>query len=128
MFDFSTSQKAYHLINLSFTEDALYINHIAYSILGFGLTLTSAVSPSVRPDPPVALNWTLLNISPSGLRYDVMVSWEPPLSAEVELGWMRLQYELRYREQNATKWQAVCHVHIFIFFFLLLITWVYRRC
>lgn len=61
----------------------------------------------VRPDSPVALNWTLLNISPSGLRYDVMVSWEPPLSAEVELGWMRLQYELRYREQNATKWQAL---------------------
>ncbi|XP_061585346.1 growth hormone receptor a isoform X2 [Cololabis saira] len=61
----------------------------------------------VRPDPPVSLNWTLLNVSPSGLSYDVMVSWEPPPSADVERGWMRIEYELQYRERNATNWEAL---------------------
>lgn len=61
----------------------------------------------VRPDPPVSLNWTLLNISPSGLSYDVMVNWEPPPSADVKAGWMRLEYEIQYRERNATNWEAL---------------------
>uniref|UniRef100_A0A4W6CJZ9 Growth hormone receptor n=1 Tax=Lates calcarifer TaxID=8187 RepID=A0A4W6CJZ9_LATCA len=61
----------------------------------------------VRPDPPVSLNWTLLNISPSGLSYDVMVNWEPPPSADVGAGWMRVEYEIQYRERNATNWEAL---------------------
>lgn len=61
----------------------------------------------MRPDPPVSLNWTLLNISPSGLSYDVMVSWESPPSADVAAGWMRLEYEIQYRERNAMNWEAV---------------------
>ncbi|XP_028269496.1 growth hormone receptor a [Parambassis ranga] len=61
----------------------------------------------VRPDPPVSLNWTLLNISPSGVSYDVMVSWEPPPSADVEAGWMRIEYEIQYRERNTTNWEAL---------------------
>ncbi|XP_041855230.1 growth hormone receptor a [Melanotaenia boesemani] len=61
----------------------------------------------VRPDPPVSLNWTLLNISPSGLSYDVTVSWEPPPSADVGVGWMRLEYEIQYRERNSTNWEAL---------------------
>lgn len=61
----------------------------------------------MRPDPPVSLNWTLLNISPSGLSYDVMVSWEPPPSADVAAGWMRLEYEIQYRERNTMNWEAV---------------------
>ncbi|GLD54136.1 growth hormone receptor-like protein [Lates japonicus] len=61
----------------------------------------------VRPDPPVSLNWTLLNISPSGLSYDVMVNWEPPPSADVRAGWMRVEYEIQYRERNATNWEAL---------------------
>nr|AAK72953.1 truncated growth hormone receptor [Scophthalmus maximus] len=61
----------------------------------------------VRPDPPVSLNWTLLNISPSGLSYDVMVNWEPPPSADVRTGWMRIMYEIQYRERNTTKWEAL---------------------
>ncbi|XP_033829031.1 growth hormone receptor a [Periophthalmus magnuspinnatus] len=59
----------------------------------------------VIPDPPVALNWTLLNLSPSGLSYDVLVSWKPPPSADVKSGWMRVEYELQYRELNSTKWK-----------------------
>lgn len=61
----------------------------------------------VRPDPPLALNWTLLTTSPSGLRYDVLVSWEPPPSADVTTGWMRLEYQLLYRELNSTQWTAL---------------------
>ncbi|KAM4579226.1 growth hormone receptor a [Fundulus diaphanus] len=61
----------------------------------------------VRPDPPVSLNWTLLNMSPSGLSYDVLVSWEPPPSADVGVGWMRIEYEIQYRERNATSWEAL---------------------
>uniref|UniRef100_A0A3B5LIQ0 Growth hormone receptor a n=1 Tax=Xiphophorus couchianus TaxID=32473 RepID=A0A3B5LIQ0_9TELE len=61
----------------------------------------------LRPDPPVSLNWTLLNISPSGLNYDVLVSWKPPPSADVGVGWMRIEYEIQYRERNATNWEAV---------------------
>uniref|UniRef100_A0A3Q1FSX1 Growth hormone receptor a n=1 Tax=Acanthochromis polyacanthus TaxID=80966 RepID=A0A3Q1FSX1_9TELE len=61
----------------------------------------------VRPDPPVSLSWTLLNISPSGLSYDVMVNWEPPPSADVDAGWMRIEYETQYRERNTTNWEAL---------------------
>ncbi|KAJ0067921.1 hypothetical protein NL108_011710, partial [Boleophthalmus pectinirostris] len=61
----------------------------------------------VRPDPPVALNWTLLNPSPSGLSYDVLVSWDPPPSADVKTGWMRVEYELQYRELNSTNWKKL---------------------
>ncbi|NP_001316270.1 growth hormone receptor a precursor [Kryptolebias marmoratus] len=61
----------------------------------------------VRPDPPVALNWTLLNVSPSGLSYDVIISWDSPPSADVHAGWMRLEYEIQYRERNGTTWEAL---------------------
>lgn len=71
----------------------------------------SLFSP-VRPDPPVSLNWTLLNISPSGLSYDVIVNWEPPPSADVKAGWMRIEYEIQYRERNSTNWEAVSHRYI----------------
>lgn len=65
------------------------------------------VEDIVRPDPPVSLNWTLLNLSPSGLSYDVMVNWEPPPSADVPAGWMRIQYEMQYREKTTTNWKAL---------------------
>ncbi|XP_077417693.1 growth hormone receptor a isoform X2 [Vanacampus margaritifer] len=61
----------------------------------------------VRPDPPVSLNWTCLNVSPSGLTSDVMVTWEPPLSADVSVGWMNIIYEVQYREKNSTTWETL---------------------
>uniref|UniRef100_A0A3B5LLC4 Growth hormone receptor a n=1 Tax=Xiphophorus couchianus TaxID=32473 RepID=A0A3B5LLC4_9TELE len=66
---------------------------------------------ALRPDPPVSLNWTLLNISPSGLNYDVLVSWKPPPSADVGVGWMRIEYEIQYRERNATNWELEKQPH-----------------
>ncbi|KAG7490646.1 hypothetical protein JOB18_039839 [Solea senegalensis] len=61
----------------------------------------------VRPDPPVSLNWTLLNMSPSGVSYDVMVKWKPPPNADIAMGWMRVEYEIQYREINGTHWEAL---------------------
>lgn len=84
---------------------------------------TFAFFLTVRPDPPVSLNWTLLNISPSGLSYDVMVNWEPPPSADVMAGWMRLEYEIQYRERNTTPWEAVS-----LLFFYLIINSVFLLC
>ncbi|KAG7237576.1 hypothetical protein INR49_032193 [Caranx melampygus] len=55
----------------------------------------------------MALNWTLLNVSPSGLSYDVIVNWEPPPSADVGGGWMRLEYEIQYQEINSSNWEAL---------------------
>ena len=69
---------------------------------------------AVRPDPPVSLNWTLLNISPSGLSYDVMVNWEPPPSADVGAGWMRIEYEIQYTERNTSNWEAVSCLSLFL--------------
>ncbi|XP_056260077.1 growth hormone receptor-like isoform X1 [Seriola aureovittata] len=61
----------------------------------------------VQPDPPVGLNWTLLNVSMTGIYYDIMLSWKPPQSADVAMGWMTLQYEVHYRNVNSNQWEAV---------------------
>ncbi|XP_021462199.2 growth hormone receptor a [Oncorhynchus mykiss] len=63
----------------------------------------------VHPDPPVALNWTLLNVSRSGLNYDIMASWEPPPSADVSVGWLTLVYELQFRRRNSSHWKVLEH-------------------
>lgn len=69
--------------------------------------LRFSVEDIVHPDPPVSLNWTLLNVSRSGLYYDIMMRWEPPPSADIQGGWIRLQYEIQYRISNSTLWDAL---------------------
>lgn len=86
--------------------DGVFAHFLVPSLLN--QAYKSLFSP-VRPDPPVSLNWTLLNISPSGLSYDVIVNWESPPSADVKAGWMRIEYEIQYREMNSTNWEAVSH-------------------
>ncbi|KAJ8402011.1 hypothetical protein AAFF_G00372460 [Aldrovandia affinis] len=66
-----------------------------------------SVENIVHPDPPVGLNWTLLNVSRSKLHFDAMVHWEPPSSADVETGWMSLVYEVQYREKGAPRWHLL---------------------
>lgn len=61
----------------------------------------------VHPDPPVSLNWTLLNVSVSGLHYDIMMRWKAPPSADVKLGWITLVYEVQYRSRNSSHWNAL---------------------
>ncbi|KAI3361938.1 hypothetical protein L3Q82_012292, partial [Scortum barcoo] len=65
------------------------------------------VQDIVQPDPPFSLNWTLLNVSLTGAFYDIRLSWKPPQSADVETGWMTLQYEVQYRDVSSDLWEAV---------------------
>ncbi|XP_078127011.1 growth hormone receptor b isoform X1 [Sander vitreus] len=65
------------------------------------------VQDIVQPDPPVCLNWTLLNVSLTGAYYDIILSWKPPQSADVGMGWMTLQYEVQYRDVNSDQWEVV---------------------
>ncbi|KAM9474838.1 growth hormone receptor a [Clarias gariepinus] len=61
----------------------------------------------VYPDPPISLNWTLLNVSRSRMNFDIMVRWAPPPSAEVQTGWMNLKYEVHFRVQNSSHWDKL---------------------
>ncbi|KPP68552.1 hypothetical protein Z043_112763 [Scleropages formosus] len=69
--------------------------------------LCFSVDSIVFPEPPVGLNWTLLNASRSGLHYDVLVHWDPPPSADIRTGWISLEYEVRYREKDSARWRTV---------------------
>lgn len=65
------------------------------------------VDEIVQPDPPIGLNWTLLNISLTGIRGDIQVSWQPPPNADVLKGWIILEYEIQYKEVNESKWKVM---------------------
>ncbi|XP_018603685.1 growth hormone receptor-like isoform X2 [Scleropages formosus] len=69
--------------------------------------LCFSVDSIVFPEPPVGLNWTLLNASRSGLHYDVLVHWDPPPSADIRTGWISLEYEVRYREKDSARWRTL---------------------
>lgn len=62
---------------------------------------------SVQPDPPFDLSWTLLNVSVTDAHSDIMLSWKPPQSADVEMGWMTLQYEVQHRHVDSDLWKVV---------------------
>lgn len=62
---------------------------------------------AVQPDPPQELTWTLLNQSVTSSYSDIMLSWKPPESADVEMGWLRLLYEVQYRNMDIEQWQVV---------------------
>ncbi|KAM6187381.1 growth hormone receptor isoform 1-T2 [Sarcoramphus papa] len=66
-----------------------------------------SVDEIVLPDPPVHLNWTLLNTSQTGIHGDIQVRWDPPPTADVQKGWITLEYELQYKEVNETKWKEL---------------------
>lgn len=70
------------------------------------------VSSAVQPDPPVNVNWTLLNVSVTSTFYDIMLSWKPPQSADVELGWMTLQYEVQHRSIDNGRWEVVGFIFV----------------
>ncbi|KAF6733030.1 Growth hormone receptor [Oryzias melastigma] len=64
------------------------------------------VQDIVEPDPPVGLNWTLLNVSLTGTHFDIMVNWRPPESADVKMGWMTLSYEVQHRSLHSDHWEV----------------------
>ncbi|XP_007899778.2 growth hormone receptor [Callorhinchus milii] len=61
----------------------------------------------VKPDPPIALNWTLLNISQSGLLADIQLFWQPPPTADIRNGWISLQYEIQYKLRESLHWESI---------------------
>lgn len=61
----------------------------------------------VKPDPPISLNWTLLNVSQSGLLADIQMWWEPPPTADIKNGWISLKYEIQYRTSESNHWDAI---------------------
>ncbi|KAL6097153.1 ghr [Pungitius sinensis] len=63
------------------------------------------VEDIVQPDPPIYLNWTLLNVSFTGTYYDIMLTWKPPESADVGMGWMTLIYDVQYRNVKSDVWE-----------------------
>ncbi|XP_028916111.1 growth hormone receptor isoform X3 [Ornithorhynchus anatinus] len=65
------------------------------------------VDDIVQPDPPVGLNWTLLNDSLTGVHADIQVRWEPPPNADVQKGWIILEYELQFKETNDSHWKRL---------------------
>uniref|UniRef100_A0A3Q2PKZ8 Growth hormone receptor b n=1 Tax=Fundulus heteroclitus TaxID=8078 RepID=A0A3Q2PKZ8_FUNHE len=85
--------------NLSEPRDLrlIYFNRL------FGLFCSAL--PAVRPDPPLGLNWTLMNRSLTGTHFDAMLRWEPPQSADVETGWMALQYQVQHRQAGSDHWE-----------------------
>ncbi|XP_074473217.1 growth hormone receptor b isoform X2 [Sebastes fasciatus] len=91
----TTIWTSYHIQLRSRDQAKLYDENIFY------------VQDIVKPDPPVDLNWTLLNVSVTGTYYDIMLSWKPPQSADVEMGWMTLQYEVQYRDVDGDLWEVV---------------------
>ncbi|XP_077203168.1 growth hormone receptor [Paroedura picta] len=65
------------------------------------------VDEIVIPDPPIGLNWSILNTSPIGVYTDIEVTWKPPPSADVRRGWITLYYQLQYKDVNGTKWNEL---------------------
>ncbi|MEQ2163534.1 hypothetical protein GOODEAATRI_031231, partial [Goodea atripinnis] len=58
-----------------------------------------------QPDPPTGLNWKLMNVSLTSTHFDIMLNWKPPKSADVETGWIALQYDVQYREVGSDHWE-----------------------
>ncbi|XP_057675442.1 growth hormone receptor b isoform X2 [Corythoichthys intestinalis] len=67
---------------------------------------TFNVEDIVEPDPPLDLNWTMLNASSTGSFYDILLSWLPPPSADVKMGWMTLEYEVQQRKADSEHWDT----------------------
>ncbi|KAM3937916.1 growth hormone receptor isoform 1-T2 [Leptodactylus fuscus] len=103
--------------NVSAGENSCYFSREHTSIwVGYMIRLVSenitfdedsfTVDDIVRPDPPISVNWTVLNVSATRLRMDIELTWEPPPSADVKSGWITLEYEIQLKVVNETQWKA----------------------
>ncbi|XP_069818849.1 growth hormone receptor isoform X2 [Dendropsophus ebraccatus] len=68
------------------------------------------VDDIVSPDPPIALNWTVLNVSATRLRMDIELTWDPPASADVKSGWISLEYQIQIKMSYETQWKHYDYV------------------
>ncbi|MCI4393646.1 hypothetical protein PGIGA_G00159820 [Pangasianodon gigas] len=55
------------------------------------------VAEIVEIDPPFNLTYTLMNTTKGEAGRTVQVSWQYPIAQHVQIGWITLIYELRYR-------------------------------
>ncbi|KAI5090118.1 growth hormone receptor precursor, partial [Silurus meridionalis] len=55
------------------------------------------VAEIVEIDPPFNVTYTLMNKSKDEAGHTVLVSWQYPIAQHVQIGWITLIYELRYR-------------------------------
>ncbi|KAK3511300.1 hypothetical protein QTP70_034963, partial [Hemibagrus guttatus] len=55
------------------------------------------VAEIVEIDPPYNLTYTLINMTKNEAGCTVLVSWQYPIAQQVQIGWITLIYELRYR-------------------------------
>ncbi|NWU83730.1 GHR protein, partial [Onychorhynchus coronatus] len=105
--DYITSGKNSCYFNVSYTSIWVpYCVRLASKNQVFDQKCFS-VDEIVLPDPPVHINWTLLNTSQTGIHADIQVRWDPPPTADVQKGWITLEYELQYKEVNETKWKEL---------------------
>ncbi|MBN3322707.1 GHR protein, partial [Atractosteus spatula] len=65
------------------------------------------VADIVEPDPPVNLTYRFANSSEEGAGRTVVVAWRHPNTADVEVGWLTLVYELQFRRESESHgWKA----------------------
>ncbi|XP_027012255.1 growth hormone receptor-like isoform X1 [Tachysurus fulvidraco] len=58
------------------------------------------VAEIVEIDPPYNLTYTLMNMTKDEAGCNVLVSWQYPIAQQVQIGWITLIYELRYRAMS----------------------------
>ncbi|XP_062866898.1 prolactin receptor-like [Trichomycterus rosablanca] len=58
------------------------------------------VAEIVEIDPPFNLTYTLMNISEDESGRTALVSWQYPIAQQVNIGWITLIYELRFRAMS----------------------------
>ncbi|NXX15756.1 PRLR protein, partial [Podargus strigoides] len=59
----------------------------------------------VQPDPPV--NVTLELKKPINRKPYLVLTWSPPLLADVRSGWLTLEYELRLKPEEGEEWETI---------------------
>lgn len=66
---------------------------------------------TVEIDPPYNLTYTLMNMTKDEAGCNVLVSWQYPIAQQVQIGWITLIYELRYRAiSEPSNWKVLWNV------------------
>uniref|UniRef100_A0A8C4RJJ2 Prolactin receptor n=1 Tax=Erpetoichthys calabaricus TaxID=27687 RepID=A0A8C4RJJ2_ERPCA len=68
------------------------------------------VADAVEPDPPVNISYKITNDSFGESGKTVVITWQAPETADVDIGWLTLIYELQFRlSSEPEEWKGyVC--------------------
>ncbi|XP_072113613.1 growth hormone receptor-like isoform X2 [Mobula birostris] len=61
----------------------------------------------VKPDAPISLNWSLLNISQSGLIMDIQLWWAVSVNADASSGRIPRKFGIHYKLSQAEHWSVI---------------------